>query len=59
MYYMPKDFQQITLDGLIDTGDLSSAIPEQDLNKFKFLANEAIKDTDPSPNFQIMVANGH
>ena len=58
MYYMPMDFEKLTLDGLIDTGALTSAISEQDLNKIKLLANEAIKETGPPPNFQIMVANG-
>ena len=52
------DFENITLDGLIDRGALTSAISEQDLNKIKLLANEAIKETGPPPNFQIMVANG-
>ena len=46
-------FQKLTLDGLIDTGALTSAISE-----IKLLANEAIKETGPPPNFQIMVANG-
>ena len=58
LYYMPMDFEKLTLDGLIDTGALTSAISEQDLNKIKLIANEAIKDTGPPPNFQIMVANG-
>ena len=58
MYYMPMDLEKLTLDGLIDTVALTSAISEQDLNKIKLLANEAIKDTGPPPNFQIMVANG-
>ena len=58
MYYMPMEFEKLTLDGLIDTGALTSAISEQDLNKIQLLANEAIKDTGPPPNFQIMVANG-
>ena len=52
------DFEKLTLDGLIDTGALTSAICEQDLNRIKLLANEAIKETGPPPNFQIMVANG-
>ena len=43
MYYMPMDFEKLTLDGLIDTGALTSAISEQDLNKLKLLANESIK----------------
>ena len=47
MYYIPMDFETLTLDGLIDTGALTSAISEQDLNKIKLLANEAIKETGP------------
>ena len=58
MYYMPMDFEKLTLEGLIDTGALTSAISEQDLKKIKLLANESIKETGPPPNFQIMVANG-
>ena len=58
MYYMPMDVEKLTLDGLIDIGALTSAISEQDLNKIKLIANEAIKDTGPPPNFQIMVGNG-
>ena len=41
-----------------DTGALTSATSEEDLNKIKLLSNGAIKDTGPAPNFQIMVANG-
>ena len=58
MYYIPMDFEKLTLEGLIDTGALTSAISEADLNKNKLLSNEAIKDIGPAPNFQIMVANG-
>ena len=58
MYYMPMDFEKRTLDGLIDTGALTSAISEQDLNKIKLFANESIKETGPPPNLQIVVANG-
>ena len=57
-FYFPMDFEKLTLDGLIDTGALTSAISEQDLNKIKLLAPEAITDTGPAPNFQIRVANG-
>ena len=32
MYYFPMDFEKLTLDGLIDTGALTSAISEADLN---------------------------
>ena len=41
MYYFPMDFEKLTLDGLMDTGALTSAISEQDLNKIKLLAPEA------------------
>ena len=41
MSYVPMDFEKLTLDGLIDTGALTSAISEQDLNKIKLLAPEA------------------
>ena len=58
MYYIPMDFKNLTLDGLIDAGVLTSAISEQDLNKIKLLASKAIKETSPPPNFQITVANG-
>ena len=43
MYCMPMDFEKLTLDGLIDTGALSSSIFEQGLNTIKLLANEAKK----------------
>ena len=52
MYYFPMDFEKLTLDGLIDTGALTSAISEQDLNNIKLLAPEPITDTGPAPNFQ-------
>ena len=58
MYYMSMDFEKLTLNGLIDTGALTSAISEQDLNEIKLLANESIKEIGPPPNFQIMLANG-
>ena len=33
MLYFPMDFGELTLDGLVDTGALSSAIPESDVRK--------------------------
>ena len=51
MYYIPMDFEKLTLDGPIDTGALRSAICEQDINEIKLLANEANKETGPAPNF--------
>ena len=58
MLYFPMDFGELTLDGLVDTGALSSAIPEADLRKIRLLAPQSIIKESPAPNFQIMVANG-
>ena len=58
MLYFPMDFGELTLDGLVDTGALSSAIPEADLRKIRLLAPQSIVKEGPAPNFQIMVANG-
>ena len=58
MLYFPMDFGELTLDGLVDTGVLSSAIPEADLRKIRLLAPQSIIKEGPAPNFQIMVANG-
>ena len=58
MLYFPMDFGELTLDGLVDTGALSSAIPETDLRKIRLLALQSIVKEGPPPNFQIMVANG-
>ena len=58
MLYFPMDFGELTLDGLVDTGALSSAIPEADLRKIRLLAAQSIIKEGPAPNFQIMVANG-
>ena len=58
MLYFPMDFGELTLDDLVDTGALSSAIPEADLRKIRSLAPQSIIEEGPAPNFQIMVANG-
>ena len=58
MLYFPMDFGELTLDGLVDTGALSSAFPEADLRKIRLLAPQSIVEEGPAPNFQIMVANG-
>ena len=58
MLYFPMDFGELTLDGLVDTGALSSAIPEADLRKIRLLAPQSSVKEGPAPNFQIMVANG-
>ena len=58
MLYFPMDFGELKIDGLIDTGALSSAIPEADLRKIRLLAPHKILNEGPPPEFQIMVANG-
>ena len=52
------DFRELNIDRLIDTGALSSAIPEADLHKIRLLAPHTIIYEGPPPEFQIMVANG-
>ena len=58
MLYFPIDFGELTLDGLIDTGAHSSAIPEADLRKIRLLAPQSIVKEGPASSFQVMVANG-
>ena len=58
MLYFPLDFGELNIDRLIDTGALSSAIPEADLRKIRLLAPHTILNEGPPPEFQIMVANG-
>ena len=59
MLNFPMDFKELNVDGLIDTGALSSAIPEADLRKIRLLAAHTILNEGPPLEFQIMVANGH
>ena len=58
MLYFSMDFGELILEGLVDTGALSSAIPEADLRKIRLIAPQSIVKEGPAPNFQIMVANG-
>ena len=58
MLYFPMDFGELNIDGLIDTGALSSAIPEASLCKIRLLALHTILNEGPPPEFQIMLANG-
>ena len=51
MLYFPMDFGELTLDGLIDTGALSSAIPDADLRKIRLLAPQSIVKEGPSSQF--------
>ena len=53
MLYFPMVFGELTLDGLVDTGALSSAIPEADLRKIRLLAPQSIIKEGPAPNFHI------
>ena len=52
------DFGELTMESLIDTGALSSAIPEMDLRKIQLLSPQSVIRECPPPNFQIIVANG-
>ena len=58
MLYFPMDFGELNIDGLIDTGALSGAIPGADLRKIRLLAPHTILNAGPPPEFQFMVANG-
>ena len=51
------EFRELNIDGLIDTGALSSAISEADLHKNRLKAPHTILNEDPPPEFQVMVAN--
>ena len=52
------DSGELNIDGLIDTGALSSAIPEAGLRKIRLLAPHTKLNESPPPEFRIMVANG-
>ena len=58
MLYFPMDFGELNIDGLIDTGALSGAIPEADLRETLLLAPHTILNEGLPPDFQIMVAKG-
>ena len=58
MFYFPIDFGELNIDGLIDKGAFSSAIPEADLRKLRLLAPHTILKEGPPSEFQTMVANG-
>ena len=59
MLYFLIDFGELTIDGLIDTGAHSSAIPQADIRKIRLLAPQSKIKEGPAPSFQIMVANGN
>ena len=56
MLYFPMDLEELNIDGLIDTGALSSAIPEMDLRTI--LSPQSVIREGPSPNVHMMVASG-
>ena len=58
MLYFSMDFGELNFDGLIDTGALSTAFPEDDTRKFRLLAPHTILNEGLPPEFQITVANG-
>ena len=58
MLFLLIDFGELTIDGLIDPGSLSSAIPEGDLRNLRLLAPQPIVKERPAPTFQFLVANG-
>ena len=51
MHYFPMDLKELNIDGLIDTGALSNAIPEADLRKIRLLAPHTILNEGPPPEF--------
>ena len=52
------DFRDLTIDGVIDTGAFFSAISDTDFKQIKQNAPRKVLKEGPSPDFQIMVANG-
>ena len=52
------DFGELNMDGLIDTGALSSAILKANLLKFRLLAIHTIINERPPPEFLILGATG-
>ena len=58
LLYFPLNFGELTIDGLVDTGALSSAFPEADLRKNCLLAPQSKVKVVPATTFQIKVANG-
>ena len=57
MLFYPIDFGDLITDSLIDTGAISSAISEADLEKTQQLTPQNILKECHPPDFQSMVAN--
>ena len=59
LLYVPLDFENYhTVDALVDSGALVSAIAQDDLKTIKQKAPNNILKIDEPPNFQTQVANG-
>ena len=59
MLYVPLDFENnLTVDALVDSRSLVSAIAQDYLETIKQKAPNNILKIDDPPNFQIQVANG-
>ena len=59
MLYVPLNFENnLTVDALVDSRALGSAITQADLDTIKQKAPNNILRIDDPPNFQIQVANG-
>ena len=59
MLYFPMESGELTIDGLLDTSALTSAISEAYTRKIRLLASQAILNEGTLPDFRRMVANGH
>ena len=58
MLFALMDFQDLTLDALIDSGALVNCISETDYNKiFQMSPKDIVKELEPPP-FKLQVANG-
>ena len=58
MLFAPMDFQDLTLDALIDSGALVNCISETDYNKILQMSpKDIVKELEP-PTFKLQVANG-
>ena len=56
--FAPMDFQDLTLDALIDSGALVNCISETDYNKILQMSpKDIVKELEPPP-FKLQVANG-
>ena len=58
MLFFQRDFGELSFDGLIHTGVLSSALVVADLRKIRLLATPTNLNGGPPPEIQILIANG-